>query len=277
MAYHIYGEKFKEIRNQKQLSLSYFEGVGIDKSDLSKFERGKRMIGFERVDAMLQYMDVSLSEYELIINNFVPDFQEFFLNEVDKADFLEDKIKLQKLYDEAEVSGYRLLAFASKARIKKLNEKEISYVLEKLNKVVAWGYFELSVLYFVLDNLSTVEIRSLFRDIDDKTQNYQEIPKYNRRILQIAYRAIIVLGSRGEQEFTTEIIKRTENRSKSGIDIYIENLRRLTLGVNHYYFENQEEGLKQINKSLEIFTFLEHDELAQYYRNRIKMFIKYMD
>lgn len=273
MTYHLYGEKFKELRTQKQLPLSYFEEIGMNKGDLSRFEHGKQMIGFERLDVMLQQMNVSLAEYELIINNFVPDFQEAFLNDVDEADFNQDKPKLTKLYEEARETGYGLLAIATKARYDKLEEKEITYVLDFLNKIKEWGYFELSVLYFVLDDLSTLELRKVFRDFETKSHNYYGLPKYSRRILQIAYRAVVILGARGEQEFVNQILKQTEHRTKAGIDIYIENLRRLTLGVNHYYFENKDEGMRQINKSLEIFRFLEHEELAHYYENRIKAFL----
>lgn len=185
MTYHLYGEKFKELRTQKQLPLSYFEEIGMNKGDLSRFEHGKQMIGFERLDVMLQQMNVSLAEYELIINNFVPDFQEAFLNDVDEADFNQDKPKLTKLYEEARETGYGLLAIATKARYDKLEEKEITYVLDFLNKIKEWGYFELSVLYFVLDDLSTLELRKVFRDFETKSHNYYGLPKYSRRILPI--------------------------------------------------------------------------------------------
>ncbi|WP_081167728.1 helix-turn-helix domain-containing protein [Lactococcus garvieae] len=272
MPYSDYGKIFREIRTQKQLPLSYFESVGVDKSDLSKFERGFRMIGFERVVALLQHMNVSLSEYELILNNFVLDFQEAFLNEVEKADFNQEVNKLKNLYDEAYISGHGLLACAVKARFEELTEKEINFVLDSLNNVTVWGYFELSILYFVLDNLSTKEMRSLFYKFEEKTQNYHGIPKYSRRILQIAFQSVIVLSSKGEKEFVSQILELTKGRGKSGIDIYIENLRKLALGVNHYYFVNQREGSKKIKKSLKIFSFLGHDELAQYYRARIEYF-----
>lgn len=73
------------------MPLSYFQRVGIDKIGLSRFERGLSMMGFEKVDVMLQEMNVSLAEYELVINHFVPDFQEEFLFEVEEADFAQDE------------------------------------------------------------------------------------------------------------------------------------------------------------------------------------------
>lgn len=76
-----YGKVFKLIRNQKNLPLSYFEKIGIGKSHVGKFERGEIMMAFDRIDNMLQLMNVSLGEFELIVNHNVPDFQNsFYLN-----------------------------------------------------------------------------------------------------------------------------------------------------------------------------------------------------
>lgn len=269
----IYGEKFRKIRNQKQIPLSYFHTVGVEKSDLSKFERGLTMMGFEKIDMMLQAMNVSLAEYELIINNFVPGFQEVFLNEIDEADFNQEKSKLVKLYEEAKESGYGLLAIATKARYNKLQDEEIQYVIDFLNKIKEWGYFELSVLYFVLDDLSTEDFRRLFSDFEAKSHNYYGLPKYSRRILQIAYRAVAILSSRNEKNFVDQIIQATNNRNK-GLDIYIDNVRRMALGVYDYYFVNQEQGKAKIKESLDIFSLLEHDELRDYYLKRTEHFFK---
>lgn len=79
MVNHLYGKVFKQIRTQKKLPLSYFQKLGIDKAVVSRFERGKTMVSIERVDAMLQEMNVSLAEYELMINHFVSDYHEEFL------------------------------------------------------------------------------------------------------------------------------------------------------------------------------------------------------
>ena len=143
MVFAEYGEKFRRLREQKGLSLSFFEKLGINKTNLSRFERGKTMMSFERIDMMLQEMNVSLAEYELVLNNFVLDFQEEFLDEIEKANFEFDEEKLHALYHEARDSGYILLALAAKSNIEKLKKFEVDYVLQYLKKVKAHGYFDM--------------------------------------------------------------------------------------------------------------------------------------
>ncbi|ETD05603.1 hypothetical protein N568_0101540 [Lactococcus garvieae TRF1] len=63
------------------------------------------MMSFERVDLMLEEMQVLLAEYELIVNNFMPNYQDFFLLELEEADFSQDFNKIQKLYLEAREAG----------------------------------------------------------------------------------------------------------------------------------------------------------------------------
>lgn len=267
-----YGEKFRVIREQKRLPLSYFQKLGVDKIGLSRFERGLSMMGLEKVDMMLQSMNVSLAEYELMINNFVPDFQETFIQEIDEADFSQDKKQLMALYQEARDSGYNYLALAAKARFEQLSLSELDEITSYLIKVKAWGYFELSIAYFVLDNLSIPIIRQLMIDFEVKNKNYYGIYKYRRRILQIAYRAIVLFTSKGEKALAEQVIALTEHRDKSGIDLYLANLRQMALGFYDYYFGDKTAGKHAIQSSLDIFERLGQDHLKSFYEKRNEKF-----
>ena len=274
MNFRGYGEKFRLIREQKGLPLSFFAKCNVDKADLSRFERDQSMMSFEKVDVMLQTMNVSLAEYELVINNFVPDFQEEFLFEIDEADFSQDEKKLRSLYQEAKESGYGYLSLAAKARFEQLSRTEIMVVVQFLKKVKVWGYFELSVAFFVLDNLDTETIRDLMIDFEQKNKNYYGIFRYRRRILQIAYRAIVLLCSRGEQDLAKDILALTEKRNRAGIDLYLDNVRQMALGFYDYYFGDKKYGLALIQKGLNVFEFLGQERLKNFYRIRNEHFLK---
>ncbi len=274
MNFRGYGEKFRLIREQKGLPLSFFAKCNVDKADLSRFERGQSMMSFEKVDVMLQSMNVSLAEYELVINNFVPDFQEEFLFEIDEADFSQDEKKLRSLYQEAKESGYGYLSLAAKARFEQLSQTETMVVVQFLKKVKVWGYFELSVAFFVLDNLDTETIRDLMVDFEQKNKNYYGIFRYRRRILQIAYRAIVLLCSRGEQDLAKDILALTEKRNRAGIDLYLDNVRQMALGFYDYYFGDKKSGLSLIQKGLNVFEFLGQERLKNFYRIRNEHFLK---
>ena len=58
------------------------------------------MMSFERIDLMLEEMQVPLAEYELIVNNYMPNFQEFFILELEKAEFSQNRDKIKNSKDE---------------------------------------------------------------------------------------------------------------------------------------------------------------------------------
>lgn len=273
MPYTGYGKNFRLIRKQKGLPLSYFQRVGIDKIGLSRFERGLSMMGFEKVDVMLQEMNVSLAEYELVINHFVPDFQEEFLFEVEEADFAQDEKKLKSLYKEAKESGFSYLALSVKSRFEKLTLSEINFVVKLLTEVTSWGYFELSIAYFVLDNLDTLTIQSLMSNFEQKNQNYFGIYKYRRRIFQIFYRALVILSSRGEKKLSQQILKMIEKPNRAGIDLYLEVLHKMSIGFYNYSFVDENEGLAEIRNGLAIFDLLGQEKLKDFYGKRNKHFL----
>lgn len=270
MVYAQYGKLFRQLRNQKHLGLSYFQKLGIPSANLSRFERGKSMMNFERVDSMLQEMNVSLAEYELMLNNFIPNFQEAFLEEVEDADFNDDFEKLKTLYDEAYESGYSLLALAVKARFEHLNPKEITIITSHLNKIERWGYFELSLTYFIMDSLQTEDIISILIILNDKSRNYFGLLKYRRRILQITYRSLFVLASRGEKELSFNILEQTNQRDRKMIDFYIETLHNLSVSVFVYCFEDKEKGRFEINTNLDLMSTLGTPQLKKFYKRRLK-------
>jgi HTH-type transcriptional regulator, SHP2-responsive activator len=255
------------------LPLSYFQRVGIDKIGLSRFERGLSMMGFEKVDVMLQEMNVSLAEYELVINHFVPDFQEEFLFEVEEADFAQDEKKLNSLYKEAKESGFSYLALSVKSRFEKLTLSEINFVVKLLTEVTSWGYFELSIAYFVLDHLDTLTIQSLMSNFEQKNQNYFVIYKYRRRIFQIFYRALVILSSRGEKKLSQQILKMIEKPNRAGIDLYLEVLHKMAIGFYNYSFVDENEGLAEIRNGLAIFDLLGQEKLKDFYGRRNKHFL----
>lgn len=70
MIYKKYGQTFQQIRKQFGVSLAELSTIGIQKSTLSNFERGKSMITFDKVILSLQYLGVSLEDFENFLNRY---------------------------------------------------------------------------------------------------------------------------------------------------------------------------------------------------------------
>ena len=264
-----YGKAFKILREQKQLALSYFEQVGVNKGDLSRFENGKVMMGFERIDLMLQAMNVSLSEYEFLLNHHVMAYQDEFFSQLEAADFSQDQAKLSKLYAEALSSGDPHVSVAVKACQQVLDRKSCDRISDLLNKVSKWGYFELSLAYFTLRSLPTSELLLFCQEFENKCGNYITIPKYYRRIYQIAYHAVIVLSLRKEVGIAKHILQLTDYPQLGHTDFYIATLKELAEGVVTMTFDDRMLGKQKINAAFDLMARLGSRHLVTYYQKEI--------
>ncbi|GBG96132.1 Rgg/GadR/MutR family transcriptional regulator [Lactococcus termiticola] len=264
-----YGKLFRRIREQKNLSLTYFERLGINPGNLSKFERGQTMMDFSRVDSMLQAMDVSLAEYELMLHHFTPNFQELFLEAVEQANFAQDKRRLNALYDEASRDFYPLLALTAKACYSTLEAGEINLILKRLDNSLHWGYFELSLIYFTMEQLQTKDLKRLLSDFDQKHQHFYNILAYRRRLLQVACQLIILLSWREEQALAGKILKKLEGRNRNSIDFYIDTLCKLASATYRCCFEAPQYGRQEIRATLDIMNQLEQKDLRDFYEQKL--------
>lgn len=270
-----YGKVFKLIRNQKNLPLSYFEKIGIGKSHVGKFERGEIMMAFDRIDNMLQLMNVSLGEFELIVNHNVPDFQNSFLLELVTAEFYQDHKKMLKLYEESKETGHLWLVIIAKARVEGLNNYEANKVKEYLASIKVWCYFEITLAFSVVDFLSEIEIIQLIDDLKIKKRRVYGEFKYRRRLYQLIYRSIILLATKGNVKEAKKGLELAIFFGNGSADFYISTLNLLANGVVTYLFEDRTKGMSMIVEGLQTIERLGNLEFSRYHEQRIlKLFGK---
>lgn len=269
MVYARYGEVFRTLRQQKGLPIGYFEKMGIGKSYLSKFERGQTMFRFESLDMMLQEMNVSLAEYELLLNNFEIDYQEEFIEELEEADYSQNIEALTSLYEISKYSGYHWFSLITKSRLGRLEKNEAKEIVEFLSTITQYGYLELCLVYFCIDSLETSDMVQILLEFEKKSANYYDIFKYRRRILATAYRASIILSIRKEQRLSEIILKIARKKAKRH-DFFVRNLEKLAEGCYSYSFDNKASGKEAIEQSLNNFKEFDSQIVSDYYRNKLQ-------
>lgn len=258
--YKKYGDCFKKLRNQKNLGLSYFSKIGINRANLSRFERGQTMMSFERVDLMLEEMQVPLAEYELIVNNFMPNYQDFN--------------KIQKLYLEAREAGKHMLSLAAKTRLENITPSEVREIENYLCNVKEWGYFELTLFYFLSDHIAIDQLENLLANFDKRCEKYCRLLKYRRRLLQIAYQSAAIFAAHGERSEAENILEITKKYREMGVDLYAEVLRHLTTGIVIFNFEDKDLGREKINCALGALEEFGGLRLKEFYQRRLEKFLK---
>ena len=264
-----YGKVFRKLREQRGLSLSYFTGIGISKSTLATFERGESIMAFDKVLLSLYEMDVSLFEFEQLLNNYTIGYQQEKIIEIEEADLFHDVSKLKEIEKDLKEKEYFLLAIAAKSRYIKLNDDEIGEIVNYLFETSNWGDFELSLTYFTVEQFRVKDLDNLLGLYWEKHQILMDNPQYRNRFIQISYRAVDLLCIFGEKEKAQYVLNSTRKYVREHT-LFLNNIRYLTEGVYVYSFIDKSLGLKQMKDSLDIFRKLGAISIAEYYETQYK-------
>ena len=114
MIYKKYGQTFQQIRKQFGVSLAELSTIGIQKSTLSNFERGKSMMTFDKVILSLQYLGVSLEDFENFLNRYNSIDPLYLLDSVEEVIISNHSEKLPELLRVSEREGYKFISLAIK-------------------------------------------------------------------------------------------------------------------------------------------------------------------
>lgn len=267
MIYKKYGTIFKKLREQQNFPLSSFSPIGISKATLSNFERGESMMSFDKVVTALQYMGVSLEEFELFLNDYSQNDSDFFMDEIEKANIAQDTEKLIKLSNEAKKEGFPYISLAAKAAWTNLTKPEIEDLTNRFNEIELWSYKELCILFLTTDHLKTSDIIKIFKEFLDNENLLFNSPKYRSYLVQACCRGVSTLSYRGQKEEAKYILNQIEYYNLPN-SMYLRNLVNITKGYWIYCFENPSKGNSMMLQSLQFFYEVSTPKIFQYYQDR---------
>ena len=274
MVYKKFGYVFRQIREQKHISLSDFSSIGISKATLSRFERAETMMNFEKVVQALQLMGIGLEEYEYLLNDYAPNESEYLLKEIETAFLKQDKKELNNLHKIALEAGYPYISLAAKSSYTELSPENIDTITDYLYDIKVWGQIELYVFYFTMNKLN---IRDILYILDlfllEKKHKIFNSVKYLEIFVCACYRAIALLASKGYQEYSAHILNRVE-----ALDLvqsmFLRNLLNLSKGFWTYRFKDEKAGNQMMLQALEIFHLIGNQEIAGYYQQQYDFHVK---
>ncbi|MCH1723978.1 Rgg/GadR/MutR family transcriptional regulator [Lactococcus formosensis] len=274
MVYKKFGYVFRQIREQKHISLSDFSSIGISKATLSRFERAETMMNFEKVVQALQLMGIGLEEYEYLLNDYAPNESEYLLKEIETAFLKQDKKELNNLHKIALEAGYPYISLAAKSSYTELSPENIDTITDYLYDIKVWGQIELYVFYFTMNKLN---IRDILYILDlfllEKKHKIFNSVKYLEIFVCACCRAIALLASKGYQEYSAHILNRVE-----ALDLvqsmFLRNLLNLSKGFWTYRFKDKKAGNQMMLQALEIFHLIGNQEIAGYYQQQYDFHVK---
>ena len=101
---------------------------GVSKATISQFENGKSLVSFDKLEALLESMNLTILDYSLLVNNGLPEYFITQFQNIENAYYNQDEAELQYLYEknlEYENESTYMIALSAKATYTQLSEKVI--------------------------------------------------------------------------------------------------------------------------------------------------------
>lgn len=269
MVYKKYGETFHKIRKQFGISLSELSSIGIQKSTLSNFERGKSMMTFDKVVLTLQYMGVSLEDFENFLNRYYALDPLFLLDQVQEVVISNQSEKLNKLLDIAEQEGHHYIALAIKQLLNKVSKKEVEEIVDYLYQIEVWSYKELCIFYLVIETLNSSDIIYLLRNFFKNNHGLFNSKKYQAYVGQLCCNAIVLLSDRCFKEEAKELLDNVKDNDLANT-LFVKTLLIGAEGYWNFLFKDKEYGKNEMIKAISILKMVDLKEVTLYYEKKYK-------
>ena len=214
MVYKKYGEVFKELRKQHRRTLKDFEKVGISNATLSQFENGKSMLAFDKLEAALHEMHVTMAAYILMINNGE---SEYFLSEfieIDKASITRDTDKLKNIYRSNSLYGAEedcAISVAARAGYEELSPSDKETIEKYFTSCILWSRYELYLLINTaeqIDSLLLIELIDKF--FSNKYYYLRERQEFKHLVARILVKGILYLIRNNRASEAQRMMKQLE-------------------------------------------------------------------
>lgn len=262
-----YGHLLKLLREQKGISQFDLSDGILSKNHLSKIERGENDISFQTLLKLLDRLNISLFEFELLLDK-TQNNQSTFLKDLSIAvanndlyllnELLTREIELKSKSDNIRHKHNVILlkAYIDKFSNTPLNHHEIQEIFQYILTVDECGRYEISLFGNFVGFMSSDMRHKLVKMIYRKSQlfcsekNYTEI--FTRILLNVCYADIM------EKKFNSaiEVIDIIEKHLNHTELYYEKNQCKFFKGLYLIGTQNKEEGEKLCKKCIEFFYFM---------------------
>ena len=188
-----FGTVFKELRVGKGITQIELAEIGISRSNLSKIENNKSIPSYETMGRLLNYINVSYSEFEYICNEYKRNerydiLHEFYtittnVEESKKKALYEKCVKylslntdyvIQEIKDVLEVSN--IFSNISKLHDSRLDKKQFIETWSRLDKVDAWTFEDMRHMNALMPVLPVQLIPQTIQQLLTALEKYDEYP-----------------------------------------------------------------------------------------------------
>lgn len=263
--YHRYADSFKSIRDKNSMCQSDFEGIGISRNKVAKFEAGLVMLSIEEMAAALQIMNTSLAEFEYLVNDFSQSDSEDLFLRLERARWLRDEEEILLVLEESLRFAYRSIELSAKSLTGQLKESEKQEIRDFLFGVEIWGLHELHFLQFCIEDLGTKMLHSLIKDLLDERQQLLKVSNYRYIIIDIIVSASKAFILSGLELSSQELLQRLQSLELCELDMLCKLSLQFIELCHAYRFDNPIKGETEVQIFFSCLRSLDFPKIEAYF------------
>ncbi|WP_285015064.1 Rgg/GadR/MutR family transcriptional regulator [Lactococcus garvieae] len=270
MVYEKYGATFKKMRKHKGVVLEDFLSIGVGRTALSDFERGKSMLSLDKLDSALQFMGFSLSEYDMYLNKYMQTDILYLMLETEEALIVKDIQKLEKILKISQDIQEEKFSLAIELILGKGDTHLIiDNLVDFLYEAKIFNRREILIFYIIMPYIPPKDILNILKYWKRQESDMMTDIYHQRAVFITISQAAMVLMSynlKEESKYYIQFVKSLRQK----YSMFLNNLINGVLGVWIYKFENKDKGIEMINQFLSLFILTGGDDKAKYYLKRIE-------
>lgn len=268
---------FRDLRTQKNFSLSTLELLsGVSKATISQFENGKSLVSFDKLEALLECMNLTILDYSLLVNNGIPEYFIVQFQDITKAFFEKDMHKLKEIYEknlEYDEETTYLIAISAKATFTTLSCGEIKEVESLLSTSPLWGLYEFYILIHTIDQLSVDLVWNLIQKFFNEPRRFvylKQLREYRALLINVLIKAIPNFIEQFNEKASTYTLDYLHSLFLES-DLTSKVFWHLLGGCHIYIFDSKERGEAVIDECLAWMTRIGARKLSNVASERIEL------
>lgn len=270
-----YGEEFKKIRLEKQLTIAETASGIMSISLLSKFERGLCEITVSKFVNILERVNVTLSEFDMIVNNFEKSRMNKLLDSLKNAYSNKDYEKVEDivnseldLWKESQNIRHRYnyimlsIVYDELTNRKTTSQSDIELLTDYLFSIEDWTHYELILYGNSVAGLKFDAMMLLSNELIRKTRYFQNNETHRKMIAHTLLNSAIVCLMENELEKSLKFQNDVRTLLSTDYYLYERNVLLYCKGVYLYKKGDTVKGQQKIDTAIYIFKQLDIGNLA---------------
>lgn len=281
-----YGDTFKHLREAKGISLTEASKNIVSKSFLSRFERGKSNIVFDKLYFLLLNINVSVDEFVYLDNHINQRYQPFHYD--DTKDYVDEQsvdssIKLRDYYYQQWQTNHEQYYYVNflkeKATLEKHQLSELTlvekhFLYDYLFSKETWTHYEIRLYMSIITLFEPLQSYYLTEQMIKKGSDTVDVNwNHQADLLYVILTTALTMANTNHVIELSNMITEAHTLIHNEQYLYEKTELHFIEGLLLYLQKNYEPAQKKVQESLYIFEILNSKNLAKLYQQRWQQFI----